>query len=108
MLRNLKHIQSLLKRKNIPLYIHIHPNNRFKLSASLISTVIPSLKASHIFGNIEYEVDELRRDIEMVKLGHENKIKAIFVHDRLAVPPGTLKSGKGTPYGVYSPWQRRK
>lgn len=32
----------------------------------------------------------------------------MFVHDRLAVPPGILKSGKGTPYAVYSPWQRRK
>ncbi len=102
--------QKLLAAKNIPLFIHHHPNNRFKLASTLLTKVLPSLQATHMFGNIEYEVDELRRDIEVVRAGHAGeggaKVKAVFVHDRLAVPPGKLKSGKGTPYGVYSPWQR--
>ena len=98
--------------KNIPLLVSTHTGNRFRLAHHLLADILPILKATHIFGNIEYEVDELRRDIEVVKLGAKSdvgeKVKAVFVHDRLAVPPGILKSGKGTPYAVYSPWQRRK
>lgn len=89
-----------------------YTGNRFRLAHHLLIDILPKLKATHVFGNIEYEVDELRRDIEVVKLGAKGeageKVKAVFVHDRLAVPPGILKSGKGTPYAVYSPWQRRK
>lgn len=89
-----------------------YTGNRLRLAHHLLTEILPQLKATHVFGNIEYEVDELRRDIEVVKLGAEGqggqRVKAVFVHDRLAVPPGILKSGKGTPYAVYSPWQRRE
>jgi deoxyribodipyrimidine photo-lyase len=104
-------LQRTLKDKNIPLIVDTYTGNRFHLPQH-IANLLQTLKATHVFGNIEYEVDELRRDVQLVKLGAQgvgaNKIKAVFVHDRLAVPPGLLKSGKGTPYAVYSPWQRRK
>lgn len=103
-------MQRLLDEKNIPLCVHLHSGNRFKLPQHLIDTLLPSLGITHIFGNIEYEVDELRRDIEVVELGAKakNKVKAMFVHDRLAVPPGLLKTGQGKPFAVFSPWQRSK
>jgi deoxyribodipyrimidine photo-lyase len=86
-----------------------HAGNRFKLPERLIDEVLPSLKATRIFANMEYEVDELRRDIEVLELGSKakQKVRAMFVHDRLAVPPGTFKTGQGKPYGVFSPWQRK-
>jgi deoxyribodipyrimidine photo-lyase len=58
---------------------------------------------------MEYEVDELRRDIEVLQLGGKakSKVRAMFVHDRLAVPPGTLKTGQGKPYGVFTPFSKK-
>jgi deoxyribodipyrimidine photo-lyase len=105
-------VQKLLDEKNIPLLVDTYTGNRFCLPQHLATNILPRLKATHVFGNIEYEVDELRRDTEVVKVGAaidgKERVKAVFVHDRLAVAPGILKSGKGTPYAVYSPWQRRK
>ncbi|KAJ9091068.1 hypothetical protein QFC20_007743 [Naganishia adeliensis] len=110
-LRNLRLLKKLLDAKNIPLIVDTYTDNRFHLPQHLLTDILPRLKATHVFGNIEYEVDELRRDTEVVKLGAAadgtGKVKAVFVHDRLAVAPGVLKSGKGTPYAVYSPWQRQ-
>lgn len=57
--------------------------------------------ANRVFANIEYEVDELRRDIATVKVGREKGIEVTCVHDRLVVPPGKIKSQKGTPLAVF-------
>lgn len=75
----------------------------------LVQELLPGLKATHLFANMEYEVDELRRDTEIVTLGGKSKqkVRAMFVHDRLAVPPGTLKTGQGKPYGVFSPFCKK-
>lgn len=64
--------------------------------------VLPNtLRAKHVFANISYEVDELRRDITCASLGKEHGIKFEFVHDRLVVRPGTAKTKQGKPYGVF-------
>jgi deoxyribodipyrimidine photo-lyase len=84
-----------------------HAGNRFRLPEKIIDEILPSMKATHIFANMEYEVDELRRDIEVLEYGAKQNVRAMFVHDRLAVPPGTFKTGQGKPYGVFSPWQRK-
>jgi deoxyribodipyrimidine photo-lyase len=59
------------------------------------------LKATHVYGNMSYEVDELRRDLATVKLGREKGIEVVLVHDRLAVPPGRVLSKLGKPMSVY-------
>ncbi|KAJ9095331.1 hypothetical protein QFC21_005697 [Naganishia friedmannii] len=109
-LRNLRGLKKILKDKNIPLVVDTYTGNRFQLPQHVLK-LLATLNSTHVFANIEYEVDELRRDVQLVKLGAQgvgaSKVKAVFVHDRLAVPPGLLKSGKGTPYAVYSPWQRQ-
>lgn len=51
--------------------------------------------------NIEYEVDELRRDIATVKLGAEKGVDVVCLHDRLVVPPGKVKSQQGKPMSVF-------
>ncbi|CDO71294.1 hypothetical protein BN946_scf184908.g51 [Trametes cinnabarina] len=63
--------------------------------------------ASHVFGNIEYEVDELRRDIAMCEIAQEyGKLACIFVHDKCIVPPGDVRTKEGRGYTVYSPFLR--
>lgn len=56
--------------------------------------------------NIEYEVDELRRDAKLARLCADNGIKFEAAHDTCVVTPGALHSQQGTQYAVYSPWYR--
>ncbi|KAI0719630.1 DNA photolyase, FAD-binding/Cryptochrome [Cerioporus squamosus] len=62
------------------------------------------IRASHLFANIEYEVDELRRDLAVCKLANERgKLGCLFVHDKCIVAPGDVRTKEGE---VYSPFLR--
>ncbi|WVO17357.1 hypothetical protein L204_105049 [Cryptococcus depauperatus] len=106
MLRNARIVQIKLHELNIPLVIKQY-EKRHSIPRKIVTEVLPSLGAKHLFGNMEYEVDELNRDIKTIIHAKENGIKAQFFHDRLAVPPGKIFSKIGKPISVYSPWQRR-
>ena len=83
---------------NIPLFITTHKPRR-----TLPEKVISLLEEWHVKGlyaNIEYEVDELRRDIRVCELGHKRGIGCSFVHDKLIVEPGILKTKEGRAYAV--------
>ncbi|WVQ86256.1 hypothetical protein IAT38_008424 [Cryptococcus sp. DSM 104549] len=104
-LRNLRSVQAKLQELNIPLTIKSYPK-RLSIPRHIITDILPSLSATHLFANIEYEVDELRRDVKVVQLGYEKGVEVKLFHDRLAVPPGKVLSKAGKPMSVYSPWQR--
>ncbi|OCF35932.1 hypothetical protein I317_00453 [Kwoniella heveanensis CBS 569] len=105
MLRNLRYLKPRLHELDIPLHI-VSYDRRLSIPKRLVNDVFPSLGAKHLFANIEYEVDELRRDIAVVKLGREKGMDVRCLHDRLIVPPGRIKSQAGKPMSVFSPWQR--
>ncbi|ORX40843.1 DNA photolyase, FAD-binding/Cryptochrome [Kockovaella imperatae] len=104
-LRNLRWLKPKLDELNIPLYIKSY-DKRLQIPRRLVTEVFPELGANHVFCNIEYQIDELRRDIATVKRGREKGIEVVPVHDRLVVPPGKVMSKAGKPLSVYSPWQR--
>jgi len=60
----------------------------------------------HVYCNIEYEVDELRRETKITGLCLEKGINFTAVHDDVVVPSGELKTGVGKQYAVYTPWYR--
>ncbi|KAL9082051.1 MAG: hypothetical protein Q9159_006763 [Coniocarpon cinnabarinum] len=62
--------------------------------------------ANHIFGGIEYEVDELRRDKLIMQRCLEHGIAFNTFHDDVVVTPGSLRTGSGRQFSVYSPWYR--
>ncbi|KAF9653387.1 hypothetical protein BDM02DRAFT_3087670 [Thelephora ganbajun] len=104
-LRNLKSIKRSLKELNIPLYVTTHTPRR-----NLPTGVIDLLKqwnAKELYANIEYEVDELRRDIRILELAKQEGIRCTFIHDKLVVEPGTLFTQQGKPFAVFSPFHRR-
>ena len=105
MLRNIASLRPKLNEINIPLHV-VTFEKRLSIPRRLVEEVFPHLRANHVFANIEYEVDELRRDISTFKKGREKGIQVKFVHDRLVVPPGKVLSKQGKPMSVYSPWQR--
>ena len=103
-LRTLEVLKEDLAKLDIPLYVETLENR--KNIPDRILDLCDKWGASHLFCNIEYEVDELRREALMTKKGLERGIAFTAVHDTCVVAPGELSSGTGGQYAVYSPWYR--
>lgn len=103
-LRTLQVLKDDLAGKDIPLYVETI-NIRKKVPGRIIE-LCQKWGAKHIFCNIEYEVDELRREAKTTELCLEKGIDFHAVHDDVVVPPGDLTTGTGKQYSVYSPWYR--
>ena len=101
-LRTLGILKADLAELNIPLYITTIEDRK-----AVPGHLLDKLKewgAKDVFCNIEYEVDELRREVKMVKHCLAEDIDFTAVHDDVVVPPETLMTGAGKQYSVYSPW----
>ena len=84
---------------NIPLYTVSH-SPRTQIPVFVVG-LLDKWKASHLFANIEYEVDELRRDLAVCKLVNERgKLSCNFVHDKCIVAPGDVRTKDGRGYTV--------
>lgn len=94
--------QKSLDELHIPFHIITHSPRR-----AIPSKVISLLElwgATKLFANMEYEVDELRRDIKTCELAKKNDIQCVFMHDKLIVRPGELKTKGGKQYAVRIPF----
>ncbi|EIW62025.1 uncharacterized protein TRAVEDRAFT_44861 [Trametes versicolor FP-101664 SS1] len=104
-LRILENIKSELAKLDIPLYTTSH-SPRTKIP-SFIHDLLLQWNASHLFGNIEYEVDELRRDLALCQIAKKHgKVACLFGHDKCIMPPGDVRTKDGRGYTVYSPFLR--
>lgn len=66
-----------------------------------------SLGCKRVYANIEYEVDELRRDIQLCKLAAPLGIQVNLTHNKPIIHPGVLfASSSGKAYAVYSPYRK--
>lgn len=48
-----------------------------------------------MYSNLSYEVDELERDLRLIKEGSKQGVRVEFKHDRLVVKPGGVKKKTG-------------
>ncbi|GAB1201135.1 hypothetical protein APSETT444_010522 [Aspergillus pseudonomiae] len=103
-LRTLEQLKRDLGELDIPLYMETQEKRR-GIPRRIID-LCQEWGANHLFANIEYEVDELRREAKLVRLCVENGIAFDLLHDTCVVPPGLLSSQQGKQYAVYSPWFR--
>lgn len=103
-LRTLEVLRADLDKLDIPLFIETVEKR--KEVPTRIASLLQEWRANHLFANLEYEVDELRREAKMVKILAEKGKAFEIVHDTCVVPPGKLTSGVGRQYAVYSPWYR--
>jgi deoxyribodipyrimidine photo-lyase len=90
--------QTSLHDLNIPLHVVTHTPR-----TSIPRKVIEQLQewnVTRLFANIEYEVDELRRDLKVVERGRKVDIKSTFISDKLIVEPGKLTTQQGKQYAV--------
>lgn len=102
---SLHQLQEKLAKLNINLII-VKAERR----ADIIPQVLQLLQkygVSHLFSNLEYEVDELRLATTAMTKFLEEKISFTPCHNSCVVLPGALKTkSKGTQYAVFSPWFR--
>ncbi|KAF2110975.1 DNA photolyase, FAD-binding/Cryptochrome [Lophiotrema nucula] len=103
-LRSVEILKQDLAELDIPLHIEV-VEKRKTLPNKLLS-LAQEWGVKNIFCNLEFEPDELRREEKLTRLMLENDIKFEPLHDDCVVPPGSLKTGGGKQYAVYSPWYR--
>lgn len=102
-LENLRIMQKQLKERNIPMVILPAPDRRDK--SVVFMDFVKKNDISHIYGNLEYEVDELRRDINVVKLAQKEQGLSFHVlHDQTVVAPGTMTNKGGGLHKVFTPY----
>ncbi|KAK5631706.1 hypothetical protein RRF57_007420 [Xylaria bambusicola] len=104
MIRTLHVIKKDLAALDIPLYVE-EVEKRKEIPNRIID-FMEEWGASHLFANMEYEVDELRREAKMVRLCTARGFSMDVFHDTCVVPPGALHTGSGKQYAVYTPWYR--
>lgn len=104
MMRTLAVLRTDLAALDIPLYVET-VDRRKDIPQRMLS-LMEEWGASHLFANMEYEVDELRRETKMVGLLADHGKSMDVLHDQCIVPPGALATGTGKQYSVYSPWFR--
>ncbi|KAK2018552.1 DNA photolyase [Colletotrichum eremochloae] len=102
MLRTLHILRADLAKLDIPLYIETVEKR--KTIPDRIAELMHHWGATHLFANMEYEVDELRREAKMVRMFADKGLSYEVLHDTCVVPPGQLTSGSGKQYAVYTPW----
>ncbi|CAG8517593.1 2860_t:CDS:2 [Ambispora gerdemannii] len=103
-LRNLVSLQDKLEELNIPLIVRT-----VNLRRNVPSTVIEYCKAvnvSHLFANIEYEINESRRDKKVCSLAEHSDIVVSLEHDQCIIPPGLVLTKQQKPYTVYTPFKK--
>jgi len=104
MCEGLKLMQKELKELNIPL-VFLECEDRKKIVNTAVEW-FKEQKVSHVFSNFEYEIDELRRDIELVKQSGD-EIQVSIYHDQTIVEPGTMMTGNGKPMKVFTPYHKQ-
>jgi deoxyribodipyrimidine photo-lyase len=103
-LRTLEVLKADLAKLDIPLYVETVEKR--KAIPGRILKLLEKWGASHLFTNVEYEVDELRREAELVRECLQKDIAMDVLADTCVLSPGELSSGSGRQYAVYTPWYR--
>ena len=97
-------LQQRLAQLNIPLLIRETDN--FTKQTDDLMTLCQQLEVDELDFNIEYEINERHRDIEISKLCQQHNISVNKFHDQCMLEPGSVTTQQGDPYRVYSPFRK--
>ena len=78
----------------------------FKDSSEALLEIMERFDISELNYNLEYEINERHRDIELGQWCKANDVQVNKFHDQCIVPPGDLKTQNDDPYRVYSPFRK--
>ncbi|WP_111641738.1 deoxyribodipyrimidine photo-lyase [Marinimicrobium alkaliphilum] len=102
--RQLEALEQSAGQCNIPLYF-LRVAARADIPGTLV-TLAGELEAQQLYFNAEYPLDELERDRAVARACKAAELGFERFHDRVVVPPGELRTGKGEPYKVFTPFKR--
>jgi deoxyribodipyrimidine photo-lyase len=97
-------LKAELESLNIPLLILTA--NTFADCNQILQRIIIQLNIRSVAFNIEYEVNERRRDIEFGRWCREQQVELYKFHDQCVVPPGEVRTKQGQPFKVFTPFKR--
>jgi len=90
--------QLILSELHIPFLIQTW-TTRKTIPAQIIE-LCETYEATSLFANLDYEVDELRRDIEVCKLAAPINLQVNIPHNRAVIEPGVILNKNQQAYGV--------
>jgi deoxyribodipyrimidine photo-lyase len=99
---NLAIMQKELKDLGIPL-VFLEATERNQILPSIVD-FIKQNDITHVFANYEYEVDELRRDVKVLRITQKKGVEFSIHHDQTVMEPGTMLTGSGTPMKIFTPY----
>jgi deoxyribodipyrimidine photo-lyase len=103
-LENLRQLATSLEKLNIPL--RVESCDDFQSVPAVIAKVCKKYDCDNLFFNREYEVNESRRDDDVVDLCQAKSIQVNRFHDRVVVPPKEITTKDGRFYSVFTPYRK--
>jgi deoxyribodipyrimidine photo-lyase len=91
-------LQVNLDKLNIPL--HTVTVSKRKTIPSEVLSLLTSLGCNRLYANLEYEVDELRRDLQLCRLAKKEGKQINLVHNKCIVEPSVIQTKGGKAYAV--------
>lgn len=101
---NLSLMQKELQKLDIPL-VFLEAAERDEIIPT-ITAFIKDQSVSNMFANYEYEIDELRRDIKLLKDAKDHDYQVSLRHDQTVMEPGTMLTGTNKPMKVFTPYHQ--
>lgn len=114
-LNAVRNLGERLSKMSIPLHVlHFQPEDPLLCSSGEYASWLKSecLKLAKdpgptlVTANLQYEADEQYRDVKVFERCDANFKFQVF-HDACVIDPGTLATGKGTQYTVFTPWYKK-
>ena len=104
-IENLKVLESDLSKINIPL--NIINSEGFRDNSEVISSYVENHSLDKVFWNNQFGVDEIERDIAVQENLKSKNIEFENFDEQVVFAPGSILTGEGKPYSVFTPFKRR-
>ena len=104
-IQNLSNLSKDLKKLNIPLIAASIKN--FDLIPKQIAEFSKSNNISKCYWNNEFGVDEQERDQKVQNMLEISQIDYQFFDEQILFKPGTLLTGQGKPFSVFTPFKKK-
>lgn len=102
--RHLVQLKSDLAELNIPLLV-FNVETTVEITPAL-QKLIKQYQVEELFLNAEYPIDEFNRDKSIAETLREQGLVVKRFHDRVIIPPGMIRNGKGEPYKVFTAFKK--
>ncbi|MDP2226210.1 MAG: deoxyribodipyrimidine photo-lyase [Moraxellaceae bacterium] len=103
-LRHLRELKTALAALNIPLLILKVPD--FSALPAALRQLVSAHDITAVFANRQYEVNEIARDNAVTDALTHTGVAFNLFHDQCVLPPGSVLTGDGRFYSVFTPFKR--